>query len=262
MPLEKTQAIVLRVVEFSESSCVVTLFTRDFGKLGALAKGARRPKSAFDAALDLLAICRIVLLPRSSEALALLTEARLERRFRLAGRSLPCLYAAYYVAELLSGLTHEHDPHPELFDAAVQTLVGLDQPGAAALPWVVRFELTSLQILGHLPSLEVCVECGGPVEATARVAFGLTAGGVLCPACRPRCRQVVTISGSTLRATQCFADRNSQAWQRLRLDARTRAELRGVLGQYVAHLLGRPPRMQAYLPLLAAGEPAPPHPPA
>ena len=109
MPLEKTQAIVLRVIEFSESSCVVTLFTRDFGKVGALAKGARRPKSAFDSALDLLSVCRIVFLPKSSEALDLLTEARLERRFRLAGRSLPCLYAGYYVAELLNELTHEHE---------------------------------------------------------------------------------------------------------------------------------------------------------
>lgn len=257
MPLEKTEAIVLRVVEFSESSCVATLFTRDFGKVGALAKGARRPKSAFDSALDLLAVCRIVLLLKSSEALDLLTEARLERRFRLAGRSLPCLYAAYYVAELLGELTQEHDPHPELFDAAVEVLAGLDQPGAAALPWVVRFELTSLQILGHLPSLEVCVECGSAVEPTTRVAFGLTAGGVLCPGCRPGCRHVAAISGSTLRIMQCFADRSSQAWQQLELDARTRAELRGVLGQYVAHLMGRPPRMHAYLPLLASGNVGP-----
>jgi DNA repair protein RecO (recombination protein O) len=258
MPLEKTQAIVLRVIEFSESSCVVTLFTRDFGKVGALAKGARRPKSAFDSALDLLSVCRIVFLPKSSEALDLLTEARLERRFRLAGRSLPCLYAGYYVAELLNELTHEHDPHPELFDAAVQALAGLDQPGAAPLPWVVRFELTSLQILGHLPSLEVCVECGSAVEPTARVAFGLTAGGVLCAKCRPGQRHVVTISGGTLRVMQCYSEKSGQTWQRLQLEAQTRAELRGVLGQYIAHLMGRPPRMQAYLPLLASEAMPPP----
>jgi len=53
MAIEKTDAIVIRVVEFSESSCVVTLFTRDFGKIAAMAKGARRPKSAFESAIDL-----------------------------------------------------------------------------------------------------------------------------------------------------------------------------------------------------------------
>ena len=88
MSSEKTLAIVVRVVEFSETSCVVTLFTRDFGKIGALAKGARRPKSPFESALDLLAVCRIVFLHKSSESLDLLTEAKLERRFRAATRDL------------------------------------------------------------------------------------------------------------------------------------------------------------------------------
>ena len=87
MSSEKTLAIVIRVVEFSETSCVVTLFTRDFGKIGALAKGARRLKSPFESALDLLAVCRIVFLHKSSDALDLLTEAKLERRFRLANRN-------------------------------------------------------------------------------------------------------------------------------------------------------------------------------
>ena len=112
MASEKTRAIVLRVIEFSESSCVVTLFTEDFGKIGALAKGAKRPKSPFEGALDLLALVRIVFLRKSSDALDLLTEGKLERRFRSAQRDLARLYAGYYVAELLAELTDAGDPHP------------------------------------------------------------------------------------------------------------------------------------------------------
>ena len=118
MSSEKATAIVLRVIEFSETSSVVTLFTRDFGKIRALAKGARRPKGPFESALDLLGLCRIVFLRKSSDALDLLTEAKLERRFRPPGGDLSNLYAAYYVAELLNELTDDYDPHPELFDAA------------------------------------------------------------------------------------------------------------------------------------------------
>jgi len=84
MSSEKATAIVLRSVDFSESSSVVTLFTREFGKIHALAKGARRPKGPFEGALDLLALCRIVFLRKSSGALDLLTEAKLERRLRAA----------------------------------------------------------------------------------------------------------------------------------------------------------------------------------
>ena len=55
MAAEKTRGIILRVVEFSETSCVVTLFTEDFGKVGALAKGRGGPKGPFEGAIDLLA---------------------------------------------------------------------------------------------------------------------------------------------------------------------------------------------------------------
>ena len=92
MSSEKATAIVLRVVEFSETSSIVTLFTREFGKVRGLAKGARRPKGPFESALDLLALCRIVFLRKSSDALDLLTEAKLERRFRPPGGDLSNLY--------------------------------------------------------------------------------------------------------------------------------------------------------------------------
>jgi len=110
MSSEKALAIVLRVVEFSETSSIVTLFTREFGKIRALAKGARRPKGPFESALDLLGLCRIVFLRKSSDALDLLTEARLERRFRPPGGELSNLYAAYYVAELFERLDRRLRP--------------------------------------------------------------------------------------------------------------------------------------------------------
>ena len=105
MASEKTDAIVLRVVNWSETSCIVTLLTRDFGLISGLAKGARRLKSPFESALYLLALCRIVFIPKAGDVLDLLTEAKLVRRFRPHERDLICLYSGYYVAELLLGLT-------------------------------------------------------------------------------------------------------------------------------------------------------------
>src|SRR5689334_11493748 len=113
MSAEKAEALVIRVVDFSETSAVVTLFTREFGKVSGLAKGARRLKGPFESALDLLSRVRIVFLRKSSEALDLLTEAKLEQRFRSPGRDLSRLYGAYYVAELLNDLTHDDDPHAD-----------------------------------------------------------------------------------------------------------------------------------------------------
>ncbi|HEX7380286.1 MAG TPA: DNA repair protein RecO [Pirellulales bacterium] len=253
MQPEKAQTLVLRVVEFSETSSVVTLFTREFGKVRGLAKGARRLKGPFESALDLLAQCRIVLLRKSSDALDLLTEAKLEKRFRPTSRDLSSLYAGYYVAELLNELTDDADPHPELFDLSVATLAALERGDVALAPLVLRFELAALGWLGHLPSLDACVECGQAIEPVGRIAFGLGAGGVICTRCRPGMKHVVSIHAGTLKLLQCFADLRSDSWHRMELDRRASGELRGVLNHYLAHLLGHKPRMHEYLRFLASG---------
>ena len=251
MSTEKATALVLRTVEFMESSLVVTLFTREFGKVRGLAKGARRLKGPFESALDLLAVCRIVFLRKSSDALDLVTEAKLERRFRPAGRNLSSLYAGYYVAELLNELTDDYDPHPELFDLADESLSALSA-GEPVATRVLRFEMLALRLLGHLPSLDTCVDCGADVPMTGRVAFGQLDGGVLCPQCRAGKRQLVSVSAGALRAIQQLADPVGPRWRRLKLDARSRGELRGLLNGYVCNLLGRKPRMHDYLSMLSS----------
>ncbi len=249
MGAEKATALVLRVIEFSETSLIVTLFTREFGKISGLAKGARRLKGPFESALDLLALCRIVFLRKSSETLDLLTEAKLVRRFRPSGRDLGSLYAGYYVAELLNELTDQYDPHPELFDLAEATLAALSA-GEPVLHWVLRFELGALRILGHLPSLQSCAECGAEVAMSGRVAFGQLQGGVLCGRCRQGKTQVVSLSAGVLRMMSLMADPENRTWQRIQIDSRSRGEMRGAMNHYLYSTLGRKPRMHQYLGIL------------
>src|SRR5208283_2162097 len=132
MSLEKATALVLRTTDWSESSRIATLWTREFGKVRVLAKGGRRLKSNFENALDLLTVCSIVFLRKSSGSLDLLTEAQVVRRFPRLGQDLAALYGGYYVAELLGDLTQEYDPHPALYDEAVATLADLGREAGAA----------------------------------------------------------------------------------------------------------------------------------
>lgn len=254
MSTEKSLALVLRVIDFSETSVVSTLFTRDFGKIQGLAKGARRPKGPFESALDLLCLCRLVFVRKSSDALDLLTEAKLERRFRAAESDLSRLYAGYYVAELLDELTDNGDPHPELFDLACHTLAALDgSAGNATAPvaaLVLVFELSALRILGHLPQLEQCVECGTAIQPQGRVAFGMLTGGVLCARCRPGKSQVVSLTQGAWQLLRQMS-RSEQGIPTTDPDRRAYGEVRGVINQYLSHLLGRRPRMHEYLGILA-----------
>jgi DNA repair protein RecO (recombination protein O) len=245
MSAEKSDAIVLRVVDFSETSCVVTLFTRDFGKISGLAKGARRRKNPFEAAIDVLAFCRIVFLHKTSETLDILTEAKLLRRFKSASTDLQRLYAAYYVVEMLLAMTDEDNPNPELFELAWQTLVDIDE-GLPREPCLIQFELRAANMLGQSPALATCVECGKAVDGEGRVFFGLRHGGIFCPDCRRTKKSVVSVSRDAMEILKKMADPKLD-WQRIDCPPQAVGELAAIVRRYVAHWLGFQPKMHRYL---------------
>ncbi len=249
MPAEKAQALVLRTTDWSETSRIATLWTREFGKIRALAKGGRRLKSNFENALDLLTHCRIVFLRKSSGSLDLLTEAQVVQRFPRLRSDLAALYAAYYVAELLESMTEEYDPHPLLFDAALELLEALGSPRTGEAPavglCVVRFELVLLREVGYSPALDGCASCGGSVDKR-RLAFSCAAGGLVCPNCVGQFRDWQALSPAGREMMRAL-HQPSDDCLRQPFEVGVRREARQLLSQYVTYLLGRQPRLLPYL---------------
>jgi DNA repair protein RecO (recombination protein O) len=243
LPSEKARALVLRTTDWSETSRIATMWTREFGRVRVLAKGGRRLKSAFENALDLLTLCDIVLLRKSSGSLDLLTEARVVRRFQRLRDDLSALYSAYYVAELLADWTEDYDPHPRVFDEAVLTLAELGKPGVPVGPRLARFELVLLRELGHGPAVEVCAVCAAPVTGVG-LAFSASAGGVVCQQCQPRQRDCRPLTPACWHALKTLAGSTEVSRQ---LEPAVRTELRQLLGQYITYLMGRKPRLLPYL---------------
>lgn len=234
MLTEKTEAIVLRAIPWSETSLVVTLWTKGFGKISAIAKGARRLRSPFESALDLLAESYVVFISKTGDSLDLLTEAKLVRRFRSGQQGLISLYCGFFVAEVLTSLTEENEPIPELFDLTrfiLQSLDGKSPPGETLL----RFELHTLRLLGHSPSFQACAGCGEVLEMSQAsnnsVAFGIQAGGVLCRNCLPGQRQIVRLGLSTL---DYLSRVQEQPWDDddwLKIPDSSKAEVRGLMNK-------------------------------
>ncbi len=186
------EAFVLHSYDWSESSLILDLLTREGGRLTAAAKGAKRPTSQH----------RAVLLPFQRLHVSFTRRAggddqddmQTLRQAEWAGHvgmgSLlrgDALFRGFYLNELLMKLVPRHDPHPALFDVYALTLQALAQPslpGASAHAAVRSFEMTLLQELGWLPDLSVVTHTQRPVSATERYALrsdgGLTvaaAGG-------------------------------------------------------------------------------------
>jgi DNA repair protein RecO (recombination protein O) len=108
----------------------------------------------------------------------------------------------------------------------------------------------TLKDLGHLPSLVDCVGCGRPLrDRKNRIAFGLVAGGVLCPLCRTGQRHVVGLSQAALQGLQAISA-DPEGHRMVEIERSIRGELRGLLGNYISHLLGHRPQMHKFLTTL------------
>ena len=261
MSSEKSDAVVIRQTDFSETSRVVTFFTRESGKLAMMAKGSRRRRNPYDDSMDLLAESSIVFLRKTSGRLQLLTEAALRRRFRppQTTASMQSLYAGYYIAELLDGLLEEDDPHPALYDATIVALDRLQRDNARPLRTLARFETQLLKELGHLPSFTHCLKCEQPVQRTPsdggatrdgkneEYVHWVSQGGVLCERCRsPEYRQD-RIAAGTLQLLQSLASAGEADLARLTVREQHVREARRILDSAIGHLLERRPRMLRYL---------------
>ncbi len=263
---------------WSETSLIGSLLTRTYGKVSIVAKGARRPKSPFEAALDLLSVCRVVFIAKSGDALSILTEAKLQNRFHPVGRDLLRLYAAYYVAELLEKFTEPGSSEPqnakqgvdhklaesktvgssldvpveasslaELFDLASDTLRRLEQPECEVRAVVLRFELQLLRLTGHRPSLSRCVHCGSQIASSKWLIYGPVVGGVMCPGCSAGNRLLMRIPNSVIKVLQQFIQND---WRSIPLNDYTRdgrAVIRAMMVKTFTGLLDQRLKLHPYL---------------
>ncbi|HUU43110.1 MAG TPA: DNA repair protein RecO [Planctomycetota bacterium] len=246
MASRKTRALTLRITDYSETSQIVTVFSRDFGRLSLLSKGARRKRRGGPAAVDLLQLVEVVFLERPHARLHLLTESRLIEEYAGLRRDLARGYAAFFVAELLVTLTEEHDPDPPVFELARETLRMLAE---TPRPTVVlhAFEVRLLALIGLLPRLDACAWCGGTLETSGEVAFAPGSGGTVCARCAPQVHEHVTVSRGALAALNKLAASPLNRVERLKIDGTIAKDVRKMLARLWMHILGREPRMLRYL---------------
>ncbi|MBC7785417.1 MAG: DNA repair protein RecO [Burkholderiales bacterium] len=185
MPLNRDRAICLRKVEFSETSQILTLFCRRSGSIRVIAKGAhRRTKegaSKFDGGADLLDVGDCVFIDHSSRDLGTLTEWKLIDGHIPLRTNLRAMLLAQYLAEILSLLLGENDPHTPLFDRLRVTLPALTTPRVEEE--FLAMQLDVLNDTGYLPSFTSCVNCGGKIDA--RAAYMPQRPGLICQNCEP-----------------------------------------------------------------------------
>ena len=240
MTMIHDDAIVLTRLDYSETSQVIVLLTREHGKVRAIAKGIKRgTKTRFAVGIDLLDVGHVVLSNRhgSSEALAIATEWKQTRSLAGLREKLFRIYAGQYAAEVTSRLTEDWDPHADLYEALLSMLTTLADAPEALAP-LVRYQSVLLDSIGSGPRFDGCVLCGRTEDLTHFSSFE---GGVVCRHCEPGRVEKWQVSMRTLEILRAFQANQGAA------TSGSLAGSFGTLNYHISHLMGREPRLAANL---------------
>lgn len=231
MPVYKTEAIVLRRANLGEADRVITLFTREHGRLSVVAKGARKPKSRFAGRLEPFTHLRALL--GQGRTLDVVSQVEVIDPFPAVRGDLGRMSAAFFVAEVTDRATPEREPQSAIF-AALRQALRVIASGDAELAghW---YAAQVLSLSGYGPITDRCVICGRPLRSGA--AFSLALGGGLCPADRARDPEAMPASAVALAAMGFLREMPVTALGRVALAPNQRAEVGGLLRRCLEYRL-------------------------
>lgn len=172
----KARGIVIKRDNIGEADRLVTLFSDRFGKINIIAKGARRPKSRFASATDLF--CEIEFVAARGKSLDILTEVKIVSSHAGITDSLNKTKNACFVGELINGMIHDQEPHPNLYKLLSSTLNAIKKNHSNLA--VDYFIYNCLTMLGYEPELDRCATTGKKLSIDDNLIFSPSSGGVVC----------------------------------------------------------------------------------
>ena len=236
----KTEAIVLRTRDFAEADCLLILLTPAEGKVRAVVKGARKPKSKLGGHLEPITHVAIELV--QGRNLPIITGAQVLHSFLALKEDLVRLGQASYICELADAFAPEGEENPPLFCLLLSSLRSLAQSGEGVLRY---FELRLLSLMGYGPELRVCPCCRTPLDSAG--PFSPSLGGSLCPTCALNEPETLRLSPPAFQALRYFQTAELAAAVRVRLEPPLLEELGQVLGHYTRYILEKKPKSAIFL---------------
>jgi DNA repair protein RecO (recombination protein O) len=182
MPVRETEAIVLRTYRLGEADKIISLFSRQFGRIRAAATGAQRPKSRYGGLLEPLSYIRLWLFERENRQLFRVNSAELLESFFGMQSSYRVQLAVQYMAEAAERLLPEREINERAFRLYLAVLRGLKATSEIDRP-LLYFNYWLLRLGGFLPALGQCVVCARPLSGQS-IYYGQNAVGFTCADCK------------------------------------------------------------------------------
>jgi DNA repair protein RecO (recombination protein O) len=181
MALYKTRAIVIKSINLSESDRLVTFFTKNYGKVKCVAKGARKAKNCFWGSLEPMSLIHLIYFGKETQSLYRLNHADIVESFQSIRDDFGKLYKGIYFLELVDSMILEGHPEKPIFNLLQETLLALKQE--TDLDSLIRlFEVRMLSLSGFKPQIDHCVNCKTIIES-GTFRFSFIQNGILCRNC-------------------------------------------------------------------------------
>lgn len=177
MPLKQSEAIVLRSYPMREADLLVTFFTRTEGKIKGVAKSAKKSKKRFGGALEPLTYVRVYWEQKERHELTRIDSCDVLESPLTNMVDYHRAVALGYVAEMLDQLLPDHESNDAIFRLSVAVLHNI-RAGAIWMP-LTYFDLWLVRLVGLLPELHMCIECGETLNGS-KAYFHPLADGLMC----------------------------------------------------------------------------------
>ena len=239
----RVEAVVLSHTDWGEADRLLWLYTREMGKVRAIAKGLRKPRSRKAGHLE--PFTRVTLQLARGRDMWIVTQAEaLNIYLSLRENLLRVSYAAY-VVELLDRFTYEEGENLSLYHLLCDTLERLDQEPEASLA-VRYYEVRLLDLIGFRPVLFNCAVCNNEIKAQDQY-FSAALGGVVCPSCAAKTPGLIPISMQALKYLRHFQRSSFPEAKRAHPSSSIDREMEQIMQHYLTYLLERSLNSPAFL---------------
>lgn len=230
--LTKCEGIVIRSIDYGETNKIITLYTREFGKIGVMARGAKKPSSRFSAVTQLFHYGTYLF--QGSRGLGQLQQAETIESFRSIREDIFLTAYASFIAELLDKGTEERKPSSSLYDLFYLSLRYIDEEYDPEIIMNI-VELKMLSVFGFAPELNRCVNCGAQ---DGTFSFSVREGGLLCHRCDHIDPYKIKISPIVVRLLRVLYYMDLNRLGTISIKEETKLEIRKVLDAYYGEYLG------------------------
>ncbi len=180
MPIHKTEAIILRRMDFRETSLIVDLYTRDFGKLSGLLKGIRAEPDKFASPVEVSSHNDVIFYKKTNTTLHLVSACDLKDNFFNIRKSMTKAGMMGIMMELVSSVMQPEDKNEDVFNLALECLKELEATNNPDKV-ITIFKIKMLSLSGFKPHFDSCVSCSDRIFGQSK--FSLSLGGLLCEKC-------------------------------------------------------------------------------